>query len=89
MHPELTKEAQSFIEDCAFAKVVSTPSGPGILIGGMVFHLQHPLMNYEIDGRWPDYTEALVIALRRGTSDKTAASGLHGLATAGHIGTAA
>lgn len=59
------KERERFIEDCAFAKVVSTSDGPALLIGGSVI---------EIKSSFRDHVEWLAIALRSGSADTQDAS---------------
>lgn len=55
---------EAFIDACRFAKLVTTPNGPGMLIDGMVFQVLSPMGN-QIDTTYPDYTDWLVRALRR------------------------
>ena len=78
---------EAFIDECRFAKVVNTPRGDAILIAGEVIEINVPPA-FPGEAQ-PNYVQALVAALRRGASDNVAVSGLHGLATAGHVSTAA
>jgi hypothetical protein len=57
---------EAFIDECRFAKLVETPNGTGILIGGMVFRLEGP-PSIGTNLR-PDYTASIVSALRRGAA---------------------
>jgi len=59
-----TEAEANFLADCQFAKIVNTPHGTGILIGGEVFTLNCPPDYPQKDS--PGFTRLLVTALRRG-----------------------
>lgn len=69
MHPDIaTAKADAapsaeemFLDDCRFAKVVSTPSGEALLIGGKVFHVAGPYRPEERNV----WAERLAVALRK------------------------
>lgn len=55
---------QLFIDECRFAKIVSTPTGDGILIGGRVFYITAPEI---LKGDLPlNFTHLISRALRGG-----------------------
>ena len=69
MHPDIAtakanaapSEEEIFLDDCRFAKVVSTPSGDGILIGGKVLQVFGP----DRPEKRNVWAERLVAALRK------------------------
>lgn len=55
---------EAFTDECRFAKIVQTPRGDAILIGGHVIELSVPPF---VGGNTPPaYVQAIVTALRRG-----------------------
>ena len=76
----MTKE--QFLDECRFAKLVTTAHGPAMLIGSMVFDVI-PSERFTAGGAEPElYTEWLVSALRSATrtNDPMMSQGMTGTA---------
>lgn len=66
----ITEAEANFLADCQFAKIVNTPHGTGILIGGEVFTVNCPPDRMTV----PSFTRILVTALRRGPASAASSS---------------
>ena len=85
---KLEEVTAAFAEECRFAKIVQTPRGDAILIGGHVIELSTP-PTFPGDVQ-PMYVQAIVTALRRTAMPVSAtASGSYGIVGDTSAGTAA